>query len=381
ISTNTYNALGQRVRDVTASATTDEAYGAGGNLLWRYMGSSSTNRSFVPFNGGILAEYYSGGTLFDHSDELGSITTSTSYNGGLCQEQLFYPFGQLWTGAGSCGMHQTFAQLPDYDAETDQYNTLNRHYTPMGRWMSPDPGNAGARPTDPQTWNMYAYALNNPTTLTDPTGERYQVCQTDTNGNETNCADISDAQFGQLEEENKNTLTFAANGGILQNGTVIGSYQQTSVDLPQDAQAILGSVYQTAAGPVNFFAGATMAFLGVFGPGMLESTLEVPEIGGLGLGAAGRGAGLGARPSAPPNLSNLSPKIQNDMAQRGWTPQDIENAYRNGVPSQVVDRTAGFTPATQYLDPATGKFVVVNNQTGNVIQVSGAGFLPNPPVK
>jgi hypothetical protein len=38
-STNTYNAVGQRVRDVTASATTDEAYGAGGNLLWRYTGS------------------------------------------------------------------------------------------------------------------------------------------------------------------------------------------------------------------------------------------------------------------------------------------------------------------------------------------------------
>src|SRR5208337_4849111 len=339
ISTNTYNALGQRVRDVTASATTDEAYGAGGNLLWRYMGSSSTNRSFVPFNGGILAEYYSGGTLFDHSDELGSITTSTSYNGGLCQEQLFYPFGQLWTGAVSCGMHQTFAQLPDYDAETDQYNTLNRHYTPMGRWMSPDPGNAGARPTDPQTWNMYAYALNNPTTLTDPTGERYQVCQTDTNGNETNCADISDAQFGQLEEENKNTLTFAANGGILQNGTVIGSYQQTSVDLPQDAQAILGSVYQTAAGPVNFFAGATMAFLGVFGPGMLESTLEVPEIGGLGLGVAEAGAGqvkFG-------NNANQSYHTFRHVEEAGIDKQAAENAITNDLAGKQASLPQGLT--------------------------------------
>ena len=171
ISTNTYNALGQRVRDVTQSATTDEAYGAGGNLLWRYTGSSSTNRSFVPFNGGILAEYYSGGTLFDYTDELGSITTSTSYNGSACQERLFYPYGEAATGAGTCAMHQTFAQLPDYDAETDQYNTLNRHYTPSGRWMSPDPGGVKVvHLDDPQTWNMYAYVRNNPTTLTDPTG-------------------------------------------------------------------------------------------------------------------------------------------------------------------------------------------------------------------
>ena len=163
ISTNTYNALGQRVRDVTSTATTDEAYGAGGNLLWRYTGSTSTNRSFVPLNGRPLAEYYSSATLFDHLDELGSIVAGTFYDGTLCQERLFYPWGELWQGSGSCGMQQTFAELPDYDSETDQYNTLNRHYTPIGRWMSPDPsGSKAADPKDPQTWNMYAYVQNNP---------------------------------------------------------------------------------------------------------------------------------------------------------------------------------------------------------------------------
>jgi RHS repeat-associated protein len=88
-------------------------------------------------------------------------------------EKLFYPFGELWTGAAipNLGMHQTFAQLPDYDPETDQYNTANRHYSPSGRWMSPDPGGLKVvRLDDPQTWNMYAYARNNPTTLTDPSG-------------------------------------------------------------------------------------------------------------------------------------------------------------------------------------------------------------------
>jgi RHS repeat-associated protein len=46
-----------------------------------------------------------------------------------------------------------------------------RYYTSsMGRMMSPDPGNAGADPSDPQSWNMYSYALNNPLIITDPTG-------------------------------------------------------------------------------------------------------------------------------------------------------------------------------------------------------------------
>ena len=173
ISINTYNALGQRVRDVTQSATTDEAYGAGGNLLWRYTGSSSTNRSFVPFSGGILAEYWSGGTIFDHPDEIGSATTSTDYTGNNLNEKLYYPFGESWTGAAipNFNMHQTFAQLPDYDPETDQYNTANRHYSPSGRWMSPDPGGMSViHPDNPQTWNLYAYVANNPTTTADPSG-------------------------------------------------------------------------------------------------------------------------------------------------------------------------------------------------------------------
>jgi RHS repeat-associated protein len=68
-------------------------------------------------------------------------------------------------------IHQTFAQLPDYDSETDQYNTDNRHDSPTGRWLSPDPGGLKVvHLDDPQTWNMYAYVRNNPTTLTDPTG-------------------------------------------------------------------------------------------------------------------------------------------------------------------------------------------------------------------
>jgi len=125
----------------------------------------------VPFAGGILAEYYCGGVIFDHPDELGSATTATDCTGYNVQERLYYPFGEFWVGAGSLGMHQEFAQLPDYDPETDQYNTPNRHYTPMGRWLTPDPsGVKAARLDDPQTWNMYAYVRNNPTTLTDPSG-------------------------------------------------------------------------------------------------------------------------------------------------------------------------------------------------------------------
>jgi RHS repeat-associated protein len=111
--------------------------------------------------------------IFDHPDEIGSATTATDCTGNLVNEKLYYPFGELWTGYAipNLGLHQEFAQLPDYDPETDQYNTANRHYSPSGRWISPDPFANDTHTSDPQSWNLYAYGRNNPLRLVDPTGE------------------------------------------------------------------------------------------------------------------------------------------------------------------------------------------------------------------
>ncbi|MGO9270722.1 MAG: RHS repeat-associated core domain-containing protein [Terriglobia bacterium] len=40
----------------------------------------------------------------------------------------------------------------------------------VGRFMTPDPFLNSGRPANPQTWNRYSYALNNPVTIVDPTG-------------------------------------------------------------------------------------------------------------------------------------------------------------------------------------------------------------------
>lgn len=57
------------------------------------------------------------------------------------------------------------------DTVTQEYDFLYREYSTQGRWPSPDPaGQSAVNPMNPQSWNRYAYVLNNPLGLTDPLG-------------------------------------------------------------------------------------------------------------------------------------------------------------------------------------------------------------------
>ena len=66
----------------------------------------------------------------------------------------------------SCGFWVSRFTGKERDSESGLDNFGARYISStMGRFMSPDPFLNSGRPENPQTWNRYTYALNNPLTI------------------------------------------------------------------------------------------------------------------------------------------------------------------------------------------------------------------------
>jgi RHS repeat-associated protein len=66
-------------------------------------------------------------------------------------------------------LHKFTGKERDSESGLDDFGA--RYYaSTMGRFVTPDPLMASTHVSDPQTWNRYAYALNNPLRYVDPDG-------------------------------------------------------------------------------------------------------------------------------------------------------------------------------------------------------------------
>lgn len=81
----------------------------------------------------------------------------------------YSPFGQSFFKSSNSCLGFDFAGNTGI---SNEYDTPNRQLDVVqGRWIQPDPaGLAAADPSNPQSWNRYAYVLNNPLSYVDPTG-------------------------------------------------------------------------------------------------------------------------------------------------------------------------------------------------------------------
>jgi RHS repeat-associated protein len=173
-----------------------------GKLLGTYAGTTyaQSNWNFA------LNDWV--GTKREVTNSAGSY--STSFSSG--------PFGdyQSQGGSGTDPSEQHFtSKHRDIESGLDYFPA--RYYNSyLGRFMSPDPGGLlVANPANPQSWNMYSYALNNPLSNVDPYGydciylnNAGTDIDRDTNGNPTGI------------DSNSNSGECGQNGGYWVDGTV-----------------------------------------------------------------------------------------------------------------------------------------------------------------
>lgn len=74
-------------------------------------------------------------------------------------------------GDAGAGSNYPFLTSYERDIETGLDYAQARYYgSTQGRFTSPDPMLSSGKPSEPQSWNRYAYVLNNPLMFTDPSG-------------------------------------------------------------------------------------------------------------------------------------------------------------------------------------------------------------------
>ena len=190
--TYVYNAENQ----MTSTASTTYVYDGdgnrveklGGKIYWYAGGEvldetdatgSTTNNNFNEyfyFGGSRIARRGSSdNVLYYLADQLGSARVIAKVLAGqntatMCYDADFEPYGGEHAYTNTCVQNYKFTgKERDSESGLDNFGARYNAST-MGRFMTPDPLLNSGRPGNPQTWNRYAYVLNNPLRFTDPSG-------------------------------------------------------------------------------------------------------------------------------------------------------------------------------------------------------------------
>ena len=169
-----YDSLNNRVRaDGAARGTWEFLFDAAGRRVstWALEGSTSPIEALVYGDSKLpVALRNSSGTSFEHYNWLGTKRMITTYSGAVEGTIASLPFGDGETLTGTNPDWSDFASL-DGDGESNTEHAQFRQYSGnQGRWLSPDPYLGSYDFSNPQTFNRYSYALNDPINNLDPSG-------------------------------------------------------------------------------------------------------------------------------------------------------------------------------------------------------------------
>jgi len=168
--TYSYDGNSLRVKKAVSGGTTTVYVFAGQQDIAEYDSGASPaapSREYIYGNGKLLSTITGSTTVYHHQDHL-SVRMTTDSSGNVAGQQGHFPFGESWYSSNNTSKF-VFTNY-QHDSETGLDYALARYYdSRMGRFCSPDP--VEGQPNDPESWNRYSYARNNPINITDPSGK------------------------------------------------------------------------------------------------------------------------------------------------------------------------------------------------------------------
>lgn len=351
----TYDPAGRRVKKVTAAGTTIFVYDAAGALVAEYSTESLPS---------------AGGTKYLTTDNLGSPRVITNEDGKVVSRHDYAPFGEeLFAGRTSeyqqDSVRQQFTgQEHDRESGLDYFDA--RYYSStQGRFTSIDPLAASGRPGNPQTWNRYAYVLNNPMKFIDPTGMSSE--DSSQQSDPTNTQDTTPQDpWGALTAEEQEAINNDPAEQIYSND--VTQYNEAVEKADTTASVCLGMAANTALGALEKAHPTDSQAASRIG-----TAAGAGALAGAGVGAAISGGSLSAAGAIYGELTALTLEIKTMIREENTAVRNAKIDFITAVDNCKLQFDANM-PKTLPQSVINWNTEKVRNGGTSVIRSSNAPF-------
>ncbi|MEO8680091.1 MAG: RHS repeat-associated core domain-containing protein [Vicinamibacterales bacterium] len=277
--------------------------------------------------------------IYYHTDAIGSVRMITDATGAVVGRYDYLPFGELWptTPALPPDVRQYAGKERDAETGLDYFGA--RYYRGVsGRFTTVDPAlDIQSALVNPQGWNRYSYALNNPLKFTDPDGRNVLLIGGGI-GAAVYTAWTAYMNVQQGRPWYDNIGVEAGKGFVL--GATLG------LAAPALAAADLGAAAGSAAvaassqvGAAREIAAAQLVGGRLAGEPGIGMSVTVRGLGTTGvdvLGAAGEYIGIGG-PAKGLNPADFGRKLQILKAAAEQAGVKAQYGFQTGTPRWIID--------------------------------------------
>ena len=147
-------------------------YGMGADPLDETNSAGTMTDEYIFFGGKRIARRDpANNVVYYFADHLGTSRVVANAAGTISDDSDFYPFGgERVVLSGSGNTYKFTGKERDSESGLDNFGA-RYNSSSIGRFMSVDPSRVSVKLYDPQTWNRYAYARDNPLRYVDPNGK------------------------------------------------------------------------------------------------------------------------------------------------------------------------------------------------------------------